>query len=352
MSGAKSVDLQAAATAQPAYTWTQTTEDLTLQVSFPPGTSASSVACNVSHSKVAIGLRGQPPIVEGELWDALSNHVWSLEGGTTLSLELEKARSCYWPCALKGGPEVDIKALKARDKAEAELPYKPHPDADSMPRRVTDRETLLKLKAEMPQLEIPGLEPASGVVHKNYSGARRKFEWGALPTVKAGPPTPAVVAPPEPTTMTAATARPAAMPTPGASSSSSSSSGAPLPPAASTETSAAAPAAAYSWGAVPGHAVPGNAGTSTPSVSSPATQPVAASQATPAMSGSGGSGGSGKYSWGALPGQAAAPSAQSVHAAAAGAAAKDRERARLLEEIRVARAHLSQLEEKLRRLDE
>lgn len=327
--------------APPAYTWTQTTEDLTVQVGFPPGTSASSVACNVSNGKVAIGLRGQPPIVEGELWDALSNHVWSLEGGTTLSLELEKARSCYWPCALKGGPEVDVKALKARDKAAAEPPYKPHPDADQMPRRVTDRETLLKLKAEMPQLEIPGLEPASSVVHKNYSGARRKFDWGALPTAEAAPPAPAAVAPPEPTPVAATTASPAATPTPTPGASSSSSDAPPRPAASAATSSTAAPAAAFSWGAVPG-----GAGTSAPPESSPpATQPAAAPQ-TPAV---GGGGSGGKYSWGALPGQAAAPSAQPVHAAAA--AAKDGERARLVEEIRVARAHLTQLEEKLRRLD-
>ena len=65
-----------------------------------------------------------------------------------------------------------------------------------MPRRVTDRETLRKLKAEMPQLEIPGVADVGGVAeveHKNYSGPRKQFSWGAIP---AAPPPTATSAPP------------------------------------------------------------------------------------------------------------------------------------------------------------
>ena len=74
-----------------------------------------------------------------------------------------------------------------------------------MPRRVTDRETLRKLKAEMPQLDIPGVADVGGVAnveHKNYSGPRKQFSWGAIPA--ASPPTAKSAPPPAPPTSAAA----------------------------------------------------------------------------------------------------------------------------------------------------
>jgi len=57
-------------------------------------------------------------------------------------------------------------------------------DAESKPRRVTDRETLLKLKAEFPQLAIDTVD-ASTAEHRAYAGHRRQFEWGPLPSAPA-----------------------------------------------------------------------------------------------------------------------------------------------------------------------
>lgn len=93
-----------------------------------------------------------------------------------------------------------------------------------MPRRVTDRETLRKLKAEMPQLDIPGVADVGGVAnveHKNYSGPRKQFSWGAIP---AAPPPAAKCAPP------------------------------PAPPTSAAAAPTAEPC--FSWGAVPAPATP------------------------------------------------------------------------------------------------
>ena len=46
---------------------------------------------------------------------------------------------------------------------------------------MTDRETLLKLKAEFPQLDIPITTP-NGSQHASYKGPRKTFSWGAIPT--------------------------------------------------------------------------------------------------------------------------------------------------------------------------
>ena len=68
-----------------------------------------------------------------------------------------------------------------------------HPPADFVFRsrdalfvevRVTDKETLSKLKAEFPQLDIP-LDNADTASHKAHAGPRKKgvdpFSWGAIP---------------------------------------------------------------------------------------------------------------------------------------------------------------------------
>ena len=127
-------DASRAAPALP-YDWSQTREDLTLQVPFPPSTPTSGIVCTVSQGRLTVGLRGEAPIVDGELFDALSHHTWCLEGGSRLTLELEKARPRYWPCVLRGDPEVDVAALKAKDKLESEPAYKPHPGEHAHPLR-------------------------------------------------------------------------------------------------------------------------------------------------------------------------------------------------------------------------
>ena len=139
----------------PTYEWSQTKEDLTLQVPFPPSTPASSIVCTVSQGRLVVGLRGAAPIVDGELFDPLSSHVWSLEGGNRLTLELEKARPRYWPWVLRGDPEVDVAALKARDKLESEPAYKPHPGEHAHPLRAAPRRPALLTSRRWVQMPTP-----------------------------------------------------------------------------------------------------------------------------------------------------------------------------------------------------
>lgn len=165
------------------YEWTQTKEELTMFIMLPAGCGARDLVVRVAEGSVSISLKqygtGQP-LVSGTLSEAIAGSVWSVESGV-LSLELEKARPRFWTCALRGDPEVDVQALVAKEKRDQEPPYKLPPDADAIPRQVTDRETLRKLKAEFPQLELP-IANAHTATHQNFAGKRSAFEWGALPT--------------------------------------------------------------------------------------------------------------------------------------------------------------------------
>jgi len=98
---------------------------------------------------------------------------------------MDKAAARFWPRLLVGGPEVDVSALLEAERREKEPAYRPPPDAAAAPRKVSDRETLLKLKAEFPQLELP-LHVPQEAAHRQYTGARREFEWGAIPSDEVG----------------------------------------------------------------------------------------------------------------------------------------------------------------------
>ena len=161
-------------------------------VPLPDGVFARDVFCNVANAgAVTIGLkhRGsaagsdgtEGSLVVGTLFESISSSVWSVEKGM-LTGEIEKTRPKLWPCALQGHPEIDVNALATDEKAEAL--HKLGCDLEAQPRRVNDRETLLKLKAEFPQLSDQlAVENIDVTTHRNHVGPRKTFEWGALPQV-------------------------------------------------------------------------------------------------------------------------------------------------------------------------
>ena len=244
------------------YTWSQTKEELTLYVTLPTGVGARNVEVCTAGGEVRIGLKNAPePLVQGTLPDPIAGSVWSVER-STLSLELEKARPKFWATALRGEPMVDVEALIAQEKRDREPAYKPDPNAEAVPRQVTDKETLRKLKAEFPQLELP-IADAHTATHQNFAGKRSAFDWGALPIEldeQAAAPPPAAPPPPPPPL-------PVSPPTQAAAASATATKAS--PPSAQAAVAHGEGDGKYAWGALPGESD---------------------------------SGGGGMYAWGALPG--------------------------------------------------
>ena len=256
MAAEVAADATADATADappPNYEWTQTKEELTITVALPAGTSSAQISVACAKTTLAIGLKGAAaPLVAGELHEAVADSVWSLERGGALTLELEKARPRWWPCALKGGPEVDVQALVAREKAEREPAFKADPSAEAAPRQITDREQLRALKAQFPHLNIKVDGDLHSTEHKNYTGARQAFDWGAVPAVAAEAAAKAAPAPaPAPAPATVPTsAEPSAAPPPAAAEAGAAFQWGALP-AASAPAPAPAATGLYTWGALP-----------------------------------------------------------------------------------------------------
>ena len=49
------------------YSWTQTLEEVTLNVPVPTGTKSRSVVCEIKKNHLKVELKGQPPIIDVSL---------------------------------------------------------------------------------------------------------------------------------------------------------------------------------------------------------------------------------------------------------------------------------------------
>ena len=166
------------------YEWTQTKQDLTITVALPPGTSTKQVTCRVSTDDtraIELTIAGATvPLLQGYLHAKARRSVWWIEAGTTFILDIEKHRPRFWKCALVGGPQVDVSALVEQHRRDNEPACQPDPALQQAPRKVHDRDEMLKIKAEFPQLQI-GVEQPNAAHHKPHTGQKKRFDWGSLP---------------------------------------------------------------------------------------------------------------------------------------------------------------------------
>ncbi|OWZ16573.1 Nuclear migration protein nudC [Phytophthora megakarya] len=93
------------------YTWTQTLEDVSIQMEVTHGTRAKDLNCRIESTKLHVTLKSDPTkvLLEGEFPEKIraDESIWSLESNHTLNISLEKIKPTWWASALKGGPEID-----------------------------------------------------------------------------------------------------------------------------------------------------------------------------------------------------------------------------------------------------
>ncbi|POM63319.1 Nuclear migration protein nudC-like protein [Phytophthora palmivora] len=100
------------------YTWTQTLEDVSIQMEVAQGTRAKDLKCQIESTKLHVALKSDPtkPLLEGEFPEKIraDESIWSLESNHTLNISLEKIKPTWWASALKGGPEIDTSQVDSR----------------------------------------------------------------------------------------------------------------------------------------------------------------------------------------------------------------------------------------------
>ncbi|CAN7039185.1 hypothetical protein BRARA_B01453 [Brassica rapa] len=106
------------------YSWVQTLQEVTVNVPVPSGTKARSVVCEIKKNRLKLGLKGQDPIIDGELYRSVKpdDCYWNIEDQKMISILLTKQDQMeWWKCCVKGEPEIDTQKVEPENSKLADL---------------------------------------------------------------------------------------------------------------------------------------------------------------------------------------------------------------------------------------
>ncbi|WCJ26956.1 Nuclear migration protein nudC [Euphorbia peplus] len=106
------------------HSWTQTIQELTVSIPVPPGTKSRDIICEIKKKSLKVGLKGQAPILDGELFETIKvdDCFWNLEDQKLISILMTKVdRMNWWKSLLKGGPEIDVQKAEPEPSRLSEL---------------------------------------------------------------------------------------------------------------------------------------------------------------------------------------------------------------------------------------
>ena len=91
--------------------WTQSLTEVVLHVPVHFGTRAKDVTVEISPTRLKLGLKGQQPIIDGELFKPTlkDSSFWQLEDKQNVVVYLTKQNGMeWWASAIKGDGQIDI----------------------------------------------------------------------------------------------------------------------------------------------------------------------------------------------------------------------------------------------------
>ncbi|KAA8533604.1 hypothetical protein F0562_030962 [Nyssa sinensis] len=128
------------------YSWGQSLQEVTINIPVSLGTKSRFIACDIKKNHLKVGLKGQPPIIDGELFQSVKvdDCFWSLgmfileqaptlqclqacaiveqEDQKAISVLLTKQNQMeWWKCLVKGDPEVDTQKVEPESSKLADL---------------------------------------------------------------------------------------------------------------------------------------------------------------------------------------------------------------------------------------
>ncbi|EER16044.1 nuclear distribution protein C, putative [Perkinsus marinus ATCC 50983] len=98
------------------YYWTQTLNDLTVEVPLRPRTKGKDLCVSIKPSTVDIKYeRDESAVLAGELDMSIvpSESSWLIEDGDKLILSLDKAVHTWWKCVLRGDDQIDTSKVES-----------------------------------------------------------------------------------------------------------------------------------------------------------------------------------------------------------------------------------------------
>ncbi|CAK9136508.1 unnamed protein product [Ilex paraguariensis] len=106
------------------YSWGQSLQEVTITIPLPPGTKSRSISWELKKNHLKVGLKGQSPIIDGELFNSVNvdECFWSLEDQKSVSVLLtKKDRTEWWKSLLRGGDEIDVQKAEPEPSKLSDL---------------------------------------------------------------------------------------------------------------------------------------------------------------------------------------------------------------------------------------
>lgn len=106
------------------YSWGQSLQEVNVNIPVPHGTKSRFIVCDIKKNHLTVGLKGQPPIIDGELYRPVKveDCFWSLEDQKSISLLLTKTdKMDWWKCVVKGEPELDTQKVEPESSKLSDL---------------------------------------------------------------------------------------------------------------------------------------------------------------------------------------------------------------------------------------
>ena len=106
------------------YVWTQELSELNVVVPVPLGTKIKTLDVEIKNKRLKVGIKGQPPIVDGELHKKIivDDSFWTLEDGKEVCLQLQKDNKMeWWKCVIVGDPEINTQKVQPENSKLSDL---------------------------------------------------------------------------------------------------------------------------------------------------------------------------------------------------------------------------------------
>ncbi|RYP77213.1 hypothetical protein DL771_001262 [Monosporascus sp. 5C6A] len=110
------------------YKWTQTIGDLDITITVPGNLKARDLVVDIQKNKLKAGVKGQDPIIDGDLPHAVrpDESTWTLttapDGSKTVEIHLDKANKLeWWAHVVTSAPPIDVTKIQPENSKLSDL---------------------------------------------------------------------------------------------------------------------------------------------------------------------------------------------------------------------------------------